>query len=594
MNSPARKLSLTAVAFIAVLTASFLWLWPADSGNVAAAATSSASLKVSMQGVAWDSYADYTARTLSVSFLFKNTGSRPALNCKVTSITANNGVALVTAAPVAVGNLDVGAIVTRSLKYKVPAGVNGYRTKLNVSFNRSRQAFYFNPDVTQAAVPANPAPPPEPTPPPADPTPPPPPANTVSVKDYGAVGDGVADDTAKIQAAINAAPADYTVLFPAGTYKISAALTVSKPLHLVSNEAAAIRQSRAATSGIYASGAGPIEVRGLTLIGPQYSTRDGWGKAAIQIDGVSDASVFTGVTIDSCRFSQWGEDAIYLEYASNLTIRNNNIEKVYYAGMYMLSVHGGVISGNTVDTVIGSPNAYGIAVSRDGDRPADSRSSDITIQGNTVRNVPNWEGIDTHAGQNLVISGNTVESSRIGIAVGPSPGDYRAGTSNLAPLNVRVDGNLIDYKSTNGTALAGIRFTGAEAGGGAGTYSELATGTVTNNTIRYHGSASNSSESALLLYDTQSLTVTGNTLFEPASTGIHFAYNNFDLYCANSTMTDVWSDLSGTIGVYAGSAGYNTGTIYRPALNRGTKSATYINTYVVGGQYDPDNHVVIY
>jgi hypothetical protein len=53
----------------------------------------------------------------------------------------------------------------------------------------------------------------------------------VSVMDYGAVGDGVADDTAKIQAAINyvqTLPTGGTVLFPPGNYKTSATLTISK------------------------------------------------------------------------------------------------------------------------------------------------------------------------------------------------------------------------------------------------------------------------------------------------------------------------------------------------------------------------------
>lgn len=45
---------------------------------------------------------------------------------------------------------------------------------------------------------------------------------TVSVKDFGAVGDGVANDTAAIQAAINTAR---NVYFPAGTYLIASALT---------------------------------------------------------------------------------------------------------------------------------------------------------------------------------------------------------------------------------------------------------------------------------------------------------------------------------------------------------------------------------
>jgi len=49
----------------------------------------------------------------------------------------------------------------------------------------------------------------------------------VSVKDFGAVGDGVADDTAAIQAAINSVSAGGQVYFPSGTYKISSALSVT-------------------------------------------------------------------------------------------------------------------------------------------------------------------------------------------------------------------------------------------------------------------------------------------------------------------------------------------------------------------------------
>ena len=48
----------------------------------------------------------------------------------------------------------------------------------------------------------------------------------VSVKDFGAVGDGVADDTAAIQAAINAV-GDGTLHFPDGTYKTTAKLTTA-------------------------------------------------------------------------------------------------------------------------------------------------------------------------------------------------------------------------------------------------------------------------------------------------------------------------------------------------------------------------------
>lgn len=50
----------------------------------------------------------------------------------------------------------------------------------------------------------------------------------VSVKEFGAAGDGVTDDTAAIQAALNL-PGWSTVFFPSGTYRTTATLTVANP-----------------------------------------------------------------------------------------------------------------------------------------------------------------------------------------------------------------------------------------------------------------------------------------------------------------------------------------------------------------------------
>jgi hypothetical protein len=50
--------------------------------------------------------------------------------------------------------------------------------------------------------------------------------DVVSVKDFGAVGDGATDDTAAIQAAIAGAVSNATIYFPSGAYKISASINV--------------------------------------------------------------------------------------------------------------------------------------------------------------------------------------------------------------------------------------------------------------------------------------------------------------------------------------------------------------------------------
>ena len=75
-------------------------------------------------------------------------------------------------------------------------------------------------------------------------------AETISVKDYGAVGDGTTDDTNAIQAAYNAvatatvsnAPlGGATVIFPAGTYKITSAISiVNDNVHTIGQGAAIV------------------------------------------------------------------------------------------------------------------------------------------------------------------------------------------------------------------------------------------------------------------------------------------------------------------------------------------------------------------
>jgi hypothetical protein len=69
--------------------------------------------------------------------------------------------------------------------------------------------------------------------------------DVVSVKDFGAVGNGVADDTAAFQAAINASS---TVFVPAGNYKITQKFTITKSLRLYSEYFNPVNTSAQSTS----------------------------------------------------------------------------------------------------------------------------------------------------------------------------------------------------------------------------------------------------------------------------------------------------------------------------------------------------------
>jgi hypothetical protein len=94
----------------------------------------------------------------------------------------------------------------------------------------------------------------------------------VSVKDYGAVGNGIADDTAAVQAAINrvSALAGGRVFFPAGNYNTSSVLTIAgtAPIVLVgvSRDRSVIQGTNATANLITITGSGSSVVTDLQLL----------------------------------------------------------------------------------------------------------------------------------------------------------------------------------------------------------------------------------------------------------------------------------------------------------------------------------------
>ena len=151
-------------------------------------------------------------------------------------------------------------------------------------------------------------------------------ADVVNVKDFGAVGDGVTDDTAAIQAAITAGG---DVVFPAGLFKVTARIT------LPSGRDTRIRGSGGgttitrATAGdiFYRSSRGDLtELDGLTFSGSAkafyYDAQD--------LPGAPDSGPFGDqrheYRIRNCRFLQDATDyAIYL-YGS----REGSIDNCYF------------------------------------------------------------------------------------------------------------------------------------------------------------------------------------------------------------------------------------------------------------------------
>ena len=303
------------------------------------------------------------------------------------------------------------------------------------------------------------------------------------VTDFGATGDGVTDDTAAIQAAIDAAEAvaPASVYFPntASDYSVSSQLNINTAGVTVFGEGNGSKIKVDADSiRLFYVTVSDVTFHSLFLEGFAYGTSNYTvspsmaGEHGITFVGASSSAYLSNVHVKDCKIKRFSGTGVAAQFIEDFSIVNNRIEDITHSGVSIISGRQGTISSNDVDDV-GEPteqgasapvDSYGIALSRvEHDSLATHpRPSDVTIANNVVKNVPNWEGIDTHGGHRIVVNGNQVYGCRIGVAIVPC--DRSNGDSYFAPRDITVTGNVIDSGLTDGTAHAGISFAGASFG----------------------------------------------------------------------------------------------------------------------------------
>ena len=205
--------------------------------------------------------------------------------------------------------------------------------------------------------------------------------DVVSVKDFGAVGDGVTDDTAAINAAL---AASYTVSFPAGTYRLTS--TVNFRSNRIDAEFASFTGDHSdivlLMGGNQSSPNNPVQkVSSVTRVSADYSTTP-----AVRIVGAKGQQIWVkrcpfiqlyantdAVADTSCAYSSfWFNYVDKLELATNPSPAGSTIqwinENIFYLNRIgTLSLSGtyshnhnkflyGSFEGGVIDFQVGSDN----------------------------------------------------------------------------------------------------------------------------------------------------------------------------------------------------------------------------------------------
>jgi hypothetical protein len=130
---------------------------------------------------------------------------------------------------------------------------------------------------------------------------------TISVKDFGAVGDGVADDTAEVQAAVNAA--QYEVDLVGGIYRITSVITFAQNNMTIKNGTLLF-------DGVNTARLAKITGDNVTFENVVFDGNDLQPKSSlVYVDASTDRPVFNGCTFKSITARSWGTTPLNQCYA---------------------------------------------------------------------------------------------------------------------------------------------------------------------------------------------------------------------------------------------------------------------------------------
>jgi hypothetical protein len=359
----------------------------------------------------------------------------------------------------------------------------------------------------------------------------------ISVKDFGAKGDGTTDDTAAIRSAV-AACSGAQLYFPAGTYLVSGIIDLVSNISIIGDIKQSILKIKSGTyssanaSIFRAANVGNIYIYGLDFNGnkgnigttrnPINTIYNSYSVIYDTCRWVSCEGICLNISTDpqycqilGCTFFQCGgapdnsdgyrNQAIAFSGASTTNSLGTQIR-----GNYFYAQGLDCISMTNCNDIVISDNIAEDSYTFLFNAPAPYRSVNVTVTGNVIRNTNqgslsnavNPVAIDLPYVSNCTIVGNAIykcAQSGIGIFEGSS--------------NVVIDGNTLLDCGTSPVSWVG----GISVGGGLGSASGISEIVITDNTILSAGVLPAMKFGILIGNDVEALTISENNIVNAAT-----------------------------------------------------------------------------
>jgi len=333
-----------------------------------------------------------------------------------------------------------------------------------------------------------------------------------SVKDYGAAGDGITDDTAAIQSAFQS---NAVIFFPAATYLTSKSLNLISLTNVhIQASGAVIKNSTLNTQTIQMSSCQFITVTGGKFIRSAAITASSPSNQAcftishctdvivqnVLIDGSPGMGVNiqngVGIKILNNIIRNTTRDGIYSHYSVNTIYSGNYLENITDDALSMHDYGINAAKQNIIS--LGYPQAGNSLIVNNRIRNAVRGIASIGLQALTISNniidhvvnngiivfntAKSFEGPNTYV-QDVIISNNIVSyacqkngisllgsvsrdnsqggDGKAAITAGSFGADYQFETQNIRLANVSVTGNMVVASGADGyflNAIDGLSF----------------------------------------------------------------------------------------------------------------------------------------